>query len=142
MIPPDQLIERGIYRLQSRNLMVGAWNPATLGFIGVREKFGSQYLFTEYEHDLAGPPFGTARAVEYLDVTVPDNIPMLERLGIFNPDGREARYEEQNRRYVWADTGEVAPNVDLHWVQNEELFQLLLAYDIVEVARWRKENGY
>ena len=59
-------LEHGrIYRIQSRNLLVGAWNSRTQGFIGVREKFGSLYLFEEY-HSETGPPHGTARPIHPL----------------------------------------------------------------------------
>ncbi len=50
---------RGIYKLSSRNLSLGVFNKPSNGFIGIREKFGDLYLFTEYHWD-NGPPFGTA----------------------------------------------------------------------------------
>lgn len=68
-IPLDQCVERTIYELASRNLRVGVFVAAERGFIGIREKFGSQYLFTEYHWD-TGAPCGTAhplRAVSTLD---------------------------------------------------------------------------
>jgi len=79
-IDPATLIDRRIYRIRSRNLVIGAWDAKSKGFIGLREKFGDVYLFTEYEHDLMGPPHGTARAVDDLGVDVPDDIVMDEYL--------------------------------------------------------------
>ena len=54
--------ERHIYEVHSRNLLVGVFDPdvATIerggvtlyGFIGIRTKFTSRYLFTEHGHAL------------------------------------------------------------------------------------------
>lgn len=49
----DPLETGGIYRIQSRNLVVGAFlhqapNDPWPWFIGIREKFGYRYLFSEY----------------------------------------------------------------------------------------------
>lgn len=79
-LAPESLIDRHVYYVRSRNLVIGAWNAATKGFIGIREKFSTRYLFTEYERDLAGPPHGTARAIEDLGVVVPSRITMVEHL--------------------------------------------------------------
>lgn len=62
-IPLDQCQSRDFYTLHSRNLSFGVFNADTQGFIGIREKFGERYLFTEYHHD-TGPPYGTARPLE------------------------------------------------------------------------------
>lgn len=76
----DQMEPRRVYFLRSRNLLVGAWNPATQGFIGVREKFRNRYLFTEYHWD-TGAPHGTACPVEPAgDLYVPDDMLLAERL--------------------------------------------------------------
>ena len=75
-IDPATLVDRRIYRIRSRNLVIGAWDAKSLGFIGLREKFGTEYLFTEYERDLAGPPHGTARAMDDLGVDVPQDVLM------------------------------------------------------------------
>ena len=50
MIPIDRCVKGGIYRIHSRNLRFGVYD-GNGGFIGVREKFGSRYLFTEYHYD-------------------------------------------------------------------------------------------
>jgi hypothetical protein len=54
-----------LYRLRSRNLSYGVFDGST-GFVGIREKFESRYLFTEYHQD-TGPPFGTVRPLEVLE---------------------------------------------------------------------------
>ena len=64
-IKMDDLEHGRIYRLKSRNLTVGIWDENSKGFIGIREKFGSRYLFTEYHRD-HDPYVGTAAPVEDL----------------------------------------------------------------------------
>lgn len=76
-IDPADLIDRRIYRLSSRNLVIGVWRAEENGFIGIREKFGDEYLFTEYEHDF-DPHFGTARAMEDMGIDVPAEIRLHE----------------------------------------------------------------
>lgn len=48
-----------LYRLRSRNLSFGIYNKDNKGFIGIRTKFGSKFLDTEYHWD-TGAPYGTA----------------------------------------------------------------------------------
>jgi len=54
------------YRIHSRNLSLGVFNQETQGFVGIREKFGSFYLFTEFHYD-TGAPFGTVRPHEEIE---------------------------------------------------------------------------
>lgn len=79
ILPRRELVDRRVYRIQSRNLSVGAWCESTGGFIGIREKFGSEYLFTEYFADGVSL-VGTANPRKDLGITVPDDVPMTERL--------------------------------------------------------------
>ena len=78
-IPLSALIPRAVYRLKSRNLLVGVWDPAKGGFIGVRQKFTSRYLFTEYHWDVS-ETHGTAQALELLDTVIPTDLPLVEYL--------------------------------------------------------------
>jgi hypothetical protein len=57
-------VQGHLYRLRSRNLHLGVYDGDG-GFIGIREKFGDRYLFTEYDCR-CGPPYGTATPVEDL----------------------------------------------------------------------------
>lgn len=74
-IPIDQCIDRRLYRVISRNLLVGVYNAETRGFIGIRNKFGNDYPFEEYHYD-TGAPLGTVRPEEDLGVDLPDEIPL------------------------------------------------------------------
>ena len=69
-IPMDQLENGRVYKIQSRNLLLGAWVAKRRGFIGIREKFGERYLFMEFHHD-ADPHVGTVRPQHPYDVVVP-----------------------------------------------------------------------
>lgn len=73
----DEMQERGVYEIRSRNLKVGVWSPKSQGFIGVREKFGERYLFTEYHYD-TGAPHGTASPMQLITM-LPDGIEVKER---------------------------------------------------------------
>jgi hypothetical protein len=45
--------------------------------MGLREKFGREYPFTEFHWD-NGPPFGTVSPIEELDEVLPDEIELTE----------------------------------------------------------------
>lgn len=89
---------RHLYRLHSRNLRYGAFNPDTRGFIGIRTKFSNRYLFTEYHYD-TGAPFGTARPIEDLGEIADERIRLWERYpGTFcTYCGRDVHYDESLR---------------------------------------------
>lgn len=54
------------YRISSRNLIYGVFNKPVNGFVGIREKFTREYLFTEFHWD-TGAPFGTVNPLEELE---------------------------------------------------------------------------
>jgi hypothetical protein len=58
MIPLNECRHGYTYRIRSRNLTVGVFDSEKSGFVGIREKFGSRYLFTEFHRD-TGAPYGT-----------------------------------------------------------------------------------
>ncbi len=66
-IPLSECQHGHLYKILSRNLKIGIFNQTDKGFIGIREKFGSLYLFTEYHWD-TGVPFGTVKPQEDLGV--------------------------------------------------------------------------
>lgn len=78
--PSVPLEERGIYRIHSRNLTLSVYDGKG-GFIGIREKFGVLYLFTEYAWE-QGPPYGTVKVESREHVGwCPPEIPLTETLG-------------------------------------------------------------
>lgn len=66
MIPKDQCKHGYTYRIHSRNLSCGVYDSKTGGFAGIREKFGSFYLFTEFHRD-NGPPYGTVAPIKEIE---------------------------------------------------------------------------
>lgn len=72
---------RQLYRVAARNFRFGVFKPDcstdgfSAGFIGIRSKFSRRFLDVEYHWD-QGPPYGTAKPVEDLGVSVPVEIPL------------------------------------------------------------------
>ena len=85
IIPSEELVERGVYFVRSRNLVAAVWDGhiKPTGFIGIREKFGNRYLFKEFHWD-DGPPYGTVKPIELI-ATVPEEIELVEH---FFRDGK------------------------------------------------------
>lgn len=93
-IDPAMLLNRGVYRVRSRNLPYGVYEAAGKGFIGIREKMGAVYLFEEYEYD-SSAMHGTARALEYLG-QLPDEIEAVENFqGGCSRCGGSIEYREE-----------------------------------------------
>lgn len=70
MIQKENLKNRGIYKIKSRNLNFGVWNSNQDGFVGIRTKFGARFLFTEYlSRECGGVNLGfdTATPIEFLE---------------------------------------------------------------------------
>lgn len=72
MIKLTECKPRHLYKISSRNLIFGVFNAENSGFVGIREKFGDEYLFTEYHWD-TGSPFGTVQPTEDLG-EIPENL--------------------------------------------------------------------
>lgn len=84
-LPKMAELERGrVYKITSRNLDYGVWDGDT-GFIGIRTKFGSRYLFTEIHRD-ASTTFGTVRTAEPTQALLPATTMLVDR----RPDNPEA----------------------------------------------------
>jgi hypothetical protein len=134
--------EKGwLYRINSRNLSLGVFDGKG-GFIGIREKLGARYLFTEYHED-TGPPYGTVTVLEKLR-PFPETIPCEECLThplgaswatdpaterdrpVVRRDLREGENPHGKRQgFVdeWADTKERIPDVLYpYYKQNVDLF--------------------
>ena len=62
-----ECVDRGVYRISSRNLSIGVYQKETKGFIGIRTKFGARYLATEFHWD-TGEPFGTVTPIAQIGV--------------------------------------------------------------------------
>jgi len=69
-------IPRRLYRIDCRNLSYGVYNGMQ-GFIGIRMKFGHEYLFTEFHWD-QGPPLGTVHTIIDTGIDLPEHIELKE----------------------------------------------------------------
>lgn len=76
MIPLPACKSRWLYAIMSRNLSMGVYNQESRGFIGIRTKFGTRFLDTEFHWD-TGEPFGTAIPYAALE-QVPDDIELSD----------------------------------------------------------------
>jgi len=101
-IPLLMCDDRALYRIYSRNLSFGVFSKASRGFVGIREKFGDLYLFTEFHWD-TGPPFGTVHPKEKLEM-LPEEMSLLESLGTVGEKSRRPMEFSQDWRYK--DTSE------------------------------------
>lgn len=84
MIPQSECIKGHLYRIDSRNLSLGVYDGKG-GFIGIRTKFNSRYLFTELYWE-ASESYGTVRPQEDLG-PIPADIPAEE--SVVHDQGRE-----------------------------------------------------
>lgn len=148
-LPIDECEDRGIYRISSRNLSVGVFVKETSGFIGIREKFGDLFLFSEYHND-TGAPFGTVFPKEKIG-QLPEDIELKEYLGSvdqktgkpvvydYTPDengnGTQFRADKDGKAetyrvkgWCWVDTGEPDTNIRSMAVMNQKLFDFLKAF--------------
>jgi len=119
------------YRLHSRNLTVGVFDGTT-GFIGIREKFGSRYLFREYHWDTGGS-FGTAQPFEDLG-TVPAGIPIAESLGSLDRRNRrpvafDRPVSAGGRGWYYTDSGAADAEIKPQELSNKRLFDWLQALE-------------
>jgi hypothetical protein len=91
-IPLDECKHGYLYHIRSRNLTFGVFSKAISGFLGIREKFESRYVFAEYHHD-TGPPYGTVWPKKELE----------EYTGIISEGSREMfdYLEDAEYRYHW-----------------------------------------
>lgn len=92
-IPLVECKNRNLYRICSRNLAFGVFHKSSRGFIGIREKFGYKYLFTEYHIDI-GEPHGTVNPKEDLG-PIPEDIELTE--GSFRKD----YFEMNSKLFEW-----------------------------------------
>lgn len=131
-IPLTECKNGFLYRIHSRNLTHGVFVQAHGGFVGIREKFGSKYLFMEYHYD-TGPPYGTVHPLEELS-KIPDDIVLEESLGTADDiTGRLVAFDRPvdkgGKGWYFSDTGESSDDIRPRTVPNTKLFEFLRGYE-------------
>jgi hypothetical protein len=119
----DKLIKGRAYRIRCRNLSFGVWDGVS-GFIGIRTKFGSRYLFTELHWD-ADRSFGTVRMATDLGIGLPPEISAVERLGVVDQKTNRPVEYKPDEGWFFKDTGEFSKDIWAMEVSNKELFKFL-----------------
>lgn len=146
------LFRGGVYEVKSRNLIVAAYDGEQ-GFVGIREKMGDEYLFTEYlSREWGGTkiPFDTVTPVAYM-ATLDEDIPVRERGDpvsrcdtcgtrawfVQDPQIQDGRtrgwWECEGRCFVDGETKSRA-------TQNDVLFEILRELEAPVDARIRAED--
>jgi len=99
----------GVYKLKARNLSVGIYNAEKDFFVGIRNKFNTEFLDTEWNlRYVNGVAYtGTAKAIELLDLA-----------GEYEPiDG------------WWLETAKITEDgYETKWQPNTDLFSYLRQY--------------
>lgn len=132
-IPLNECIKGHLYRIHSRNLTMGVFNGKD-GFIGIRKKFDSLYLFTEFHWDVPAGCFATVRPLEDLSV-VPESIPLTEDLGTVDEHTGRAVYFDRpvadgGRGWLYRDTDEPV-------IKNDGIF----GQPNTALYNWIKDHG-
>ena len=112
-----------LYKLESRNLASGVYDGEE-GFIGIRTKFSSVYLFTEYHWD-QGPPYGTAIPLKEVG-KVPEGIPLITHFPCVDKEtDREVEFgtpiSQGGKGWFFKDTGEGGESICSYSPGNAEL---------------------
>lgn len=115
-IPLSDCVRGNAYLIQSRNLILGVYDGRN-GFVGIREKFGSEFLFTEYYNDGTNQ-LGTVTPFEDLGPCPVEDL--SERLRQeWKGDGTDPEWATEGKQY---------------FVHNEPLFEWLRVKE-VDVAQ-------
>lgn len=124
MIPRENCKDRFVYRIRSRNLQFGVFQKESGGFIGIRTKFGSRYLFKEYHWD-NGPPYGTVTPLEELR-ELPEGIEVRDSLGSMCEVCEEDVVFEPGNGWHHAKPSE-CPDTEVHALSraNKALFEFM-----------------
>lgn len=128
-IPITELKDRFIYRLKSRNLIYGVWDADRQGFMGIREKLGSEYLFMEYEYSTS-EVCGTAFALQEM-FEIPAEVSLNSILRKFDKhSGRDVIFTTPvargGRGWVYVDDGASLDDLSgITAVNNDALFNIL-----------------
>lgn len=120
--------DRRLYELRSRNLACGVYSSASRCFLGIRSKFGREYVTSEYHWD-DGPPYGTARPMTDTGIDLPADIELRAVLGtVDEATGRHIEFDGSAWKWIDVMTGEYVEATRPTALMNESLFTWLKYY--------------
>ena len=127
----------GLYRISSRNLTFGVYKESCKGFIGIREKFGDEFLFAEYHWD-TGSPFGTVRPIEFLEACPLEDFREGDSFDAVTnrPVAFDKPIANGGKGWYYLDTGEVSQDISPVFKTNQKLFGWLKEKE----AQYRREE--
>ena len=127
-IPVHECKHGGLYKLHSRNLTFGVYEEKSKGFVGIREKFGHKFLFTEFHYD-NGPPYGTAVPLEFIEMCPVQDL--RETIGVIDKKTeRFLEHQEGGKGWQYVDTKEkYIPDTFPLSLDNKELFDYLKTFE-------------
>lgn len=121
LIPLEKCKDRMVYVVRARNIQFGVFNQGVNGFVGLRTKFGSRFLATEF-HDETGAPHGTCFPVQEIEF-VPDDLMVLDLLPgtlDWNTKRRIVRDDEAGK-WKFEDTGKFCEKASPTAINNDAL---------------------
>jgi hypothetical protein len=132
MMQLDELETGAVYEVRSRNLIVGVYNGAQ-GFIGVREKFGSEYLFTEYlSRECGGTQIGVDTVHPVAKIGRVAGNALTEHYGLICTNCGKGAWKDENWSYPEGNHcagGCSSADQDIRWTMNQLLFDVLKAME-------------
>lgn len=122
----EDCVRGRVYQIHSRNLSFGVFNGDG-GFIGIRFKFNSRFLDTEWHWDHGR---GTAKPLKDLNIDLPAEIKLATGLGtIDETTKRPVSFDEPvasgGRGWYFTDTNEADQTIKPRGVGNKALFDFM-----------------
>lgn len=133
----SELEIRKIYKLNSRNLLIGVWNG--FKFVGIRKKFDSEYLDSEYHWDETGATpydknpnqsYGTAKPTKKLEILLPKEIKANESSKTIDRITKRKITWIEDKGWCFLDTGLFWKKIRPYGKPNKKLFNFLKLIEI------------
>jgi len=111
----EQCQDRHVYVILGRNIRLGVFSKNDSSFIGIRTKFGDQFLDREYHYD-TGAPYGTVSCAEEV-CELPSDIELAMYFK------KEDNYIQNKKLFEWLSNKEeeINPNKVLHKLAGIEI---------------------
>lgn len=123
----DDCVNRRLYWVRSRNLEIGVFRAEKRGFLGLRYKFGTCFVDTEFHFQTEA--FNTAYPLKDLGIDLPEEIPLKETLGsVCSNCNKKAWWTGPPAPAPWACEGN-CEKTRSYAEANKELFDFLKEHE-------------